>query len=59
VTTGQASFCGNQDGGVCQPCTKDQDCVARGFGQGAACVVCAGCGGPGNPGATGCSPAAA
>ncbi|MCA9879990.1 MAG: hypothetical protein KC442_19480 [Thermomicrobiales bacterium] len=38
-TTGNAPFCaaGNSD---CTPCKRDADCVALGFGFGAACVVC-------------------
>lgn len=39
VTTGGASFCGG-DRGECMVCRDDRDCQARGFGQGAACVVC-------------------
>jgi hypothetical protein len=40
-TTGQASFCGK--GGVCEVCTKDEDCVALAYGPGAACIICANC----------------
>lgn len=44
-TTGNAGFCGRITGPTppnfqCMVCTKDQDCVNRGFGGGAACVVC-------------------
>jgi hypothetical protein len=38
-TTGKASFCGDQ-GGQCVVCARDADCVALGFGAGAACLVC-------------------
>jgi hypothetical protein len=44
-TTGNANFCGEISGGSpprlrCEVCTKDKDCEALGYGQGAACVVC-------------------
>ena len=38
-TTGNAPFCGAGDT-PCVPCKRDTDCVALGFGVGAACVVC-------------------
>ena len=38
-TTGNAPFCGVGDT-PCTPCKRDSDCVALGFGFGAACVVC-------------------
>lgn len=38
-TTGNAPFCGAGDT-PCLPCKRDSDCVALGFGFGAACVVC-------------------
>ena len=37
-TTGEASFCGGE--GDCVACQTDAQCVRRGFGAGAACVVC-------------------
>jgi hypothetical protein len=40
-TTGEASFCGGE--GDCVVCQTDAQCVRRGFGTGAACVVCATC----------------
>jgi hypothetical protein len=39
ITTGSAPFCGVGDT-PCVPCKRDSDCVALGFGVGAACVVC-------------------
>ena len=38
-TTGNAPFCAIGDT-PCTPCQRDSDCVALGFGIGAACVVC-------------------
>jgi hypothetical protein len=57
VTTGNASFCGVQAKGACLDCKKDADCVALGYGQGAACCVCNDCSPLGV--GTGCSLAAA
>ena len=40
-TTGDGSICGVGAAGTCADCKKDQDCVAAGYGPGAACVICA------------------
>lgn len=44
-TTGNAGFCGRIEGAKppalrCEVCTKDDDCVALGYGGDSACVVC-------------------
>jgi hypothetical protein len=41
TTTGNAGFCADADIGFtnCQPCRKDTDCEALGFGAGAACAI--------------------
>lgn len=69
-TTGNAGFCAEYGGfrhvANCQPCRRDPDCEALGFGPGAACVivrtegVCAnGCEGFNDSPGTACFPAAA
>ena len=40
-TTGEGGICAPGAAGMCADCKKDQDCVAAGFGPGAACVICA------------------
>jgi hypothetical protein len=45
-TTGKANFCGQVQTGTtpprlkCEVCEKDSDCVNKGYGRDAACVVC-------------------
>ena len=44
-TTGNAGFCGRIEGGIppsfrCEVCTRDDDCIALGYGADSACVVC-------------------
>ena len=44
-TTGNAGFCGRIEGASppsfrCEVCSKDDDCVALGYGNESACVVC-------------------
>jgi hypothetical protein len=42
LTTGKACFCAAING-LCSVCQKDADCVALGWGLGAACLVTDGC----------------